>query len=178
MIGTSLLNEIIIENGKEDTDQILYDMRTHIINSLDQQGELGESRDGMDMAICRWDKKDNKLTFSGAYNPLYIVRKGELLEYKANRRPVGYYIGKNLPFTKEEIELKKGDMLYIFSDGFIDQFGGEKGKKYRTRNFKKLLLKINGLPCDEQSKALDKELADWKGDTEQVDDVCVMGVRF
>ena len=178
MIGTSLLNEIIIENGTEETDQILYDMRTHIINSLDQQGELGENRDGMDMAICRWDKKDNRLCFSGAYNPLYIIRNGELLEYKANRRPVGYYVGESISFTKEEITLKKEDMLYIFSDGFVDQFGGKKGKKYRTRNFKKLLLQISGLPCDEQNKELDKELADWKGETEQVDDVCMMGVRF
>ena len=178
MIGTSLLNEIIIENETEETDQILYDMRTHIINSLDQQGELGENRDGMDMAICRWDKKDNQLCFSGAYNPLYIIRNGELLEYKSNRRPVGFHIGKSLPFTKEEITLKKGDMLYIFSDGFIDQFGGKKGKKYRTRNFKKLLLQISDLPSKEQSKALDKELADWKGETEQVDDICIMGVQF
>jgi serine phosphatase RsbU (regulator of sigma subunit) len=132
----------------------------------------------MDMAICRWDKKINKLTFSGAFNSLYLIRNAELLEYKANRRPVGYYIGKSLPFTKEEITLKKGDMLYIFSDGFIDQFGGKKGKKYRTRNFKKLLLQISDLPCKEQSKALDKELADWKGETEQVDDICIMGVQF
>jgi serine phosphatase RsbU (regulator of sigma subunit) len=178
MIGMSLLNELIIENGLKEPDKVLFEMRGLIIKTLSQDGDVVEAKDGMDMALCRWDKKENKIIYSGAFNGLYLIRNGKLLEYKPNRRPVGYYLGKDIPFTKEEVTLEKGDMLYIFSDGFSDQFGGENGKKYSTKRYKDLLLKISALSCDEQSKALNEELTSWRGEQEQIDDVCIMGVRF
>ena len=178
MIGISLLNELIIENGLKEPDKVLFEMRGLIIKSLSQGGDVVEAKDGMDMALCRWDKKENRITFSGAFNSLYVIRNGKLVEYKSNRRPVGYFMGKDIPFTKEEVALEKGDMVYIFSDGFADQFGGSRGKKYSTRRYKELLLMVSTLSCGEQRTALDDELSRWMGEEEQVDDVCVMGVRF
>ena len=178
MIGMSLLNELIIENGLKEPDKVLFEMRGLIIKTLSQNGDVVEAKDGMDMALCRWDKKYNTITFSGAFNSLYVIRNGKLLEYKPNRRPVGYYLGKDIPFTKEEVALEKGDMLYIFSDGSTDQFGGSRGKKYSTRRYKELLIKISSLGCDEQRKAIHEELTSWMGEEEQIDDVCIMGVRF
>lgn len=178
MIGNSLLNELIVENGIKEPDKVLYEMRTNIIRSLGQKGEAGEAKDGMDMVLCRLDKKQNKLSFAGAHNSLYLFRDGELIEYRGSSRPVGYFVGRNIPFEKEEIEIQKGDMLYLFSDGYADQFGGPRGKKFMFRNFKKLLLSIHDKNMTEQQKILDKTLKDWMKGYGQVDDICVMGVRI
>jgi hypothetical protein len=105
MIGSSLLNEIVIENGIQDPSKVLYDMRTHIISSLGQTGATGEARDGMDMALCRLDKKEGKLSYAGAYNPLLLIRKGEILETKADKQPVGYHTEEQKPFTHNELKL-------------------------------------------------------------------------
>ncbi|HHZ65005.1 MAG TPA: tetratricopeptide repeat protein, partial [Flavobacteriales bacterium] len=114
MIGSSLLNEIVIENGIQEPDKVLYEIRTHIINSLGQTGATGEARDGMDMALCRLDKKEGKISYAGAYNPLCIIRNGELVEHKGTRRPIGYFLGRSIPFEKQEVNVQEGDMAYIF----------------------------------------------------------------
>nr|AOE12546.1 hypothetical protein [uncultured bacterium]CCF99360.1 serine/threonine protein kinases [uncultured Cytophagia bacterium] len=178
MIGTSLLNEFIIENNIEDTAEILTKMREQIIKSLDQKGLQGENKDGMDMALCKYDPKKGTVQYSGAYNPLLHISKNEINQLKGDSQPVGLHTGKKLPFTNKEIQVSKGDMLYIYSDGFPDQFGGEKGKKYLSGKFKKFLLSISDKPIDEQNTLIEAEFTNWIGDHEQIDDVCVMGVRI
>ncbi|HIA37699.1 MAG TPA: serine/threonine protein phosphatase, partial [Flavobacteriales bacterium] len=113
-----------------------------------------------------------------AYNPLLLIRKGEILETKADKQPVGFHTGEQKPFTHHEIKLEKGDAVYLFSDGYPDQFGGPKDKKFMMKNFKKLLLSIQDKTMNEQKTILEETMAEWKGDTEQVDDILVMGVRF
>ena len=178
MIGTSLLNEFIIENNIEDTAEVLTKMRAQIIKSLDQKGLQGENKDGMDMALCKYDPKKGTVQYSGAYNPLIHISKNEINQLKGDSQPVGLHTGKKLPFTNKEIQVAKGDMLYIYSDGFPDQFGGEKGKKYLSGKFKKFLLSISDKPIDEQDRLIKAEFTNWIGDHEQIDDVCVMGVRI
>jgi len=178
MIGTSLLNEFIIENNLEDTAEVLTKMREQIIKSLDQKGLQGENKDGMDMALCKYDPKKGTVQYSGAYNPLIYISKNEINQLKGDSQPVGLHTGKKLTFTNKEIQVAKGDMLYIYSDGFPDQFGGEKGKKYLSGKFKKFLLSISDKPIDEQNTLIKAEFANWIGDHEQIDDVCVMGVRI
>ena len=167
----------LVHRGFTEVNDILYEMRGQIIKYLDQKGDEGETRDGMDMALCKMDLKKNKLSYAGAFNPLYLIRDGELKEFKATRRPVSYFLGKGMPFEKVDIKLKKGDLLYIFSDGYADQFGGPKGRKFMYGKFKKLFLSIQKKEMSEQKKVLEKTIKDWMGDHEQIDDICVMGVR-
>ena len=178
MIGYSLLNEIVIESGVKETDQIVTQLSNQIKSSLEQKGALEESRDGMDMIFCRWNKNKNELMYTGAKNTLHIVRNGEIIEYPADQRPVGYETGRNIPFTKTNIQLIKGDMLYLFSDGYADQFGGKRGKKFKSNKLKELLIEISSLSIADQYESLETKFIDWKGDFEQVDDVCIMGIRI
>ena len=177
MIGTSLLNEIIIEKEIKDTDKILHEMRAQIIKSLGQEQEGGQ-KDGMDISLCKLNMKNKSVEFSGAHNSLVHVRDEELKTYRGDHLPVGLLLGDKKPFTKHKVKLKKDDMLYIYSDGYQDQFGGERGKKYMAAKFKNQLLKISKETEDQQLSLLDKEFSSWIKDYEQVDDVCVMGVRI
>ena len=177
MIGTSLLNEIIIEKGIKDTDKILFEMRTQIIRSLNQEEE-GAQKDGMDISLCKLNMKNKIVEFSGAHNSLIHISGEELKTYRGDHQPVGLLLGDKKPFTKHKVKLKKDDMLYIYSDGYQDQFGGEKGKKYMAAKFKKQLSKMSKETEDEQLEMLGQEFSSWINDYEQIDDVCVMGVRI
>jgi serine phosphatase RsbU (regulator of sigma subunit) len=177
MIGTSLLNEIIIEKGLKDTDKILGEMRSQIIKSLHQE-EDGGQKDGMDISLCKLNIKKKLVEFSGAHNSLIHISEDKLNNYRGDHQPVGLLLGDKKPFTKHEVKLKKNDMLYIYSDGYQDQFGGEKGKKYMGAKFKKQLLRINKESTDKQLILLEEEFKSWTHNYEQIDDVCVMGVRI
>ena len=142
----------------------------------------------MDIALVNLDKsKLNKdefeLSYSGANNPLWIIRNGEIAveEIKADKQPIGGFL-HSFPFTTKKVQLKKGDTIYVFSDGFADQFGGvserKSGKKLKSTNFKNLLISMQEMDMEEQKENLDRFFNSWKGDLEQLDDVCVMGVRF
>ena len=161
---------------------VLNELRSEIKYSLRQHGKSDESRDGMDMAMCVLDTKNKMMQFAGAFNPLYLIReingKSELKEIKADRMPVGFHNEKDTPFTNHEIQLEIGDLLYIFSDGFSDQFGGKDNKKFKTENFKNLLLKNHEQSMIEQKEILDKTLNDWMGNHDQLDDILVIGVRI
>lgn len=136
-------------------------------------------RDGMDIALCLFDTEKNIIQYSGAYNPLYIVRNGELIEYKADKLAIGSFIDyPDKVYTTHTIEVQKNDMLYIFSDGYADQFGGEKGRKYMYKHFKEFLVSIADKPVDEQRQLLDEENVRWRGEIAQLDDVIVIGVRI
>ena len=182
MLGISFLNEIVQRREITRADQVLNELRNHIKHALRQRGQPDESKDGMDMALCVIDKKNNMIQYAGANNPLYLIRDvegtPELTEIKADRMPLGYYQGKDVSFTNHDIHLETGDALYIFSDGYIDQKGGKGNKKFMSKNFKNLLLNIYDQPMFEQEKVLDRTLRDWMGNQNQMDDILVIGVRY
>lgn len=177
MIGNSLLNEVIIEDKVEDPAKVLNKLRELLIKALKQQGGEAEAKEGMDIALCKLDLDKNIIEYAGAFNPLFHVRDGKLTEYKPDSQPIGVYSDVGVPFTNHKIKLKPNDMIYISSDGYPDQFGGPKGKKFLKRRFVELLLKVSDKPIDEQENTLKNNFANWKGEEDQIDDVCVMGVR-
>ncbi|HIN40483.1 MAG TPA: hypothetical protein EYM84_09445, partial [Flavobacteriales bacterium] len=177
MIGSSFLDEAVIEKGITQPNEIFFEVRKGFIKALKQTGEKGQQKDGMDATLIAWDKK-TALQVASAFNPVLIIRKGEIEELKPDRQPVGFHTGAQKPFTHHEHKLEKGDTVYIFSDGYPDQFGGKKDKKFMMKNFKKLLLSIQDKAMNEQKTILEETMAEWRGDTEQVDDILVMGVRF
>ncbi|HXC03481.1 MAG TPA: SpoIIE family protein phosphatase, partial [Bacteroidia bacterium] len=178
IIGNSLLNEIAHETAVLEPAYILNTLRDKIILALKQHTGEQESKDGMDMALCCIDKKNGKLSFAGANNPLYIIHNNELKEFKGNKQPIGVYGDELKPFTSNEIEVSPGDLVYLFSDGYPDQFGGAKGKKFLYTRFKELLLSIGNQDMTNQKAAIDRAFQSWKGDLEQVDDVLVIGIRI
>ncbi len=177
MMGNDLLNHIVLEGHELRPQYILSHLDEDVTQTLQQEGGIEEMRDGMDMALCVWDPGHQKLWFAGAKNDLYLVRNGQLKEYKASRFPVGGYF-ENKSFEQQEIQLQKSDTLFLFSDGYPDQFGGPKGKKYMKGRFKKLLTQHAHLPIDEQHKLIDEELARWMENEEQVDDISVLGLKI
>ena len=177
MLGIRLLNEIILERGISVPNEILNQLRSSVIDALHKSENTGETKDGMDMSICSYDKKKGKLQYSGAYNPLWIIRDGELIVVKADRMPVAIYIKMN-EFSCHELECKKGDIIYLFSDGYADQFGGPEQKKYNSKTLKNTLLTIAGLSMEEQKQHLLKEFEEWKGSTKQIDDVALIGIKI
>ena len=177
MIGTSLLNEIIVEKKIKNTNRILDELRKQIIKSLNHD-DNDDQKDGMDISVCKLNFKKNLLEFSGAHNPLQVVRNGEIKTYKGDSQAVGLETVKLKPFTKHIVNLQKNDMIYIYSDGYQDQFGGEKGKKYMKSKFKKLLQKISKEEVKKQNELLELELSNWMKNEEQIDDICIMGVRI
>ncbi|MCB9173384.1 MAG: SpoIIE family protein phosphatase [Flavobacteriales bacterium] len=138
---------------------------------------VNEVRDGMDITLCNFNPKTLQLEYAGANNSLYLIRNNELIEIKGDRQPIGNYFKKK-PFTSHQLQLQKNDTIYLFTDGFADQFGGSKGKKFMYKPFKELLLTISRYPMQEQSVFLNKHFTEWKGNYEQVDDVCVIGVKI
>ena len=178
MIGNSLLNEIIIEKKIENPAEVLNSLREQIIKSLKQNDEVSETKDGMDMSLCKYNPETKKVEFAGAYNSLIHVSEDELMTIKGDSQPVSVHYAKSKSFTKKEIKVKKGDMLYLSSDGFQDQFGGIKDKKYMALKFKSFLKKISVNTSQEQLSLLKDEFNSWKGNSEQIDDVCVMGIRI
>ena len=128
----------------------------------------------MDIALCSIEGM--KLEYAGAHNPLWIIRKGEIIETKANKQPVGQFDNPK-PYTTHSFDLEQGDTIYIFSDGYVDQFGGEKGKKFKSKTFRDLLLSIQQKAMQEQKKSIENTFQNWRGDLEQLDDVCIIGVR-
>ncbi|MDK2978165.1 MAG: hypothetical protein PWP52_879 [Bacteroidales bacterium] len=178
MLGITFLNEIVNKNPEIHANEILNELRTHIISSLRQTGSIGESRDGLDIALCILNHKKRLLEYAGANNPLYLIRKGKLNEIKADRMPIGIHRKAKESFYNHEITLHKDDLIYIFSDGFIDQFGGKDGRKYLTGNFKKLLIENHQKPLSEQKQILEKTFEEWKGERKQLDDILVIGFKI
>lgn len=181
LLGISFLNEIVQRREITEAGEILNELRRQIKHSLRQHGQPDETKDGIDMALCAIDPKNRIMQYAGAFNPLYLIREeksdAELIEFKADRMPLGYYQGKDRAFTNHDIKLEIGDTFYIFSDGFIDQKGGPEQKKFMSKKFKNLLLGIHDLPLFDQKNILEKTLNSWMGEQEQIDDILVVGVR-
>jgi serine phosphatase RsbU (regulator of sigma subunit) len=167
------LNRSVREYGLTDPGEILNKTREIVIAEFEKSEE--EVKDGMDIALCSLE--GNTLKYAGANNPLWIIRNGEIIETKADKQPIGKF-EELLPYTTHIFELEKGDSIYIFSDGYVDQFGGEKGKKFKAKAFRELLLSIQDQSMDNQKTIIDEAFENWRGDLEQIDDVCVIGVRI
>jgi len=203
MLGITFLNEIVSKLPDADVlpSDILYQLRSNLIKSLHQTGKTGETKDGMDIALCIIDNQNKTLSFAGANNPLYFVRtknnannqpfvanKGikidatdthELLQVNGDKMPIGIHLGETVPFSSFEIKFSEGDRFYICSDGYVDQFGGERGGKFLSKNFRKLLLKLQNLPMEKQKNELLIQLDLWQGKNHaQVDDILVVGVEL
>jgi serine phosphatase RsbU (regulator of sigma subunit) len=177
MLGVTLLNEIV--NGKNILmpDKIIDNLRQGIIRSLRQIAGEDSVKDGMDIAVCVVDFDKNILWYAGANNPLYLVRNGELLHYRADRMPVAIHY-KMEPYTLHRIELQKGDAFYIFSDGFSDQFGGPRQRKFMSMQLRANLVEMSGMPMLKQGEQLNRIFEEWRGDSPQIDDVTIIGVRY
>lgn len=181
MLGTSFLNEIVAKLDVSHSEVVLNQLRENVIKTLNQGSkELGkeEQKDGMDMAIASIDLKTNTLEFSGANNPLVLIRDNELIEYKPDKMPIGAYVKQDIPFTRKEIQLQKDDIFYLFSDGYVDQFGGKQGRKYMKKRFKEFLLTIHKEPIEKQKQMLNEEMFNWMDGIEQIDDQIIIGMRL
>jgi serine phosphatase RsbU (regulator of sigma subunit)/uncharacterized protein HemY len=178
MVCNNALNKIIIEENESDTAKILEKVSQEVRSVFKKEGAKSEANDGMDIALCGINKQRKLLRFSGANRPLVIIRNNEVLEVDADRKSIGGAIYEDNTFSKQEIVIEKGDVIYLFSDGYVDQFGGENGKKLKSKPFKELLLSVHSLNMDVQKEKLMDAFEKWKGNLEQIDDVCVMGVKI
>jgi serine phosphatase RsbU (regulator of sigma subunit) len=177
-MGISTLNEIIANNRNLQADTVLNLLRDKTMRALHQTGKIGEAADGMDVAFCVLNKNRKMLQFAGAFNPLIIFQGGELREFRADRMPIGIHYGGEKPFTNHVITVNRGDTLYIFSDGYVDQFGGPDGVKFKMANFRNLLKEIYYRPMIEQRNILENEFEKWRGSGPQVDDITIIGIRI
>lgn len=178
MLGISFLEEIVNKRGLLDSGEILSELRVEIQRALHQKENREGTKDGMDISLCIIDYRENMIQYSGAYNDLYLIRKNELIEYPADRMPIGIYDHSDEKFTRHDLQCIPEDMIYLFSDGFADQFGGPKGKKYKYTALKEFLLKISDLPLNIQKQKLENEFHSWKGTNPQVDDVLILGLKI
>ena len=178
VICSNALNKAVREVGLEDPAEILEEVTKQVIETFEKSDH--ELKDGMDISLVALTREGEKmkLSYAGANNPIWIVRASNNLleETKATKRPVGKY-AINTPFKTRHLELFKNDTLYLFSDGYADQFGGAKNKKFKYKTLKQLLVDIQGKPLDEQATILHDSFSNWKGKMEQVDDVCIAGIR-
>ena len=175
MLNISYLTESILEKGISKPNQILDHIRSSIISSLNPEGSIEESKDGMDCVLCSFDFTNNILEYAAANNSFYIIRNNEIIHCSADKMPVGMYSDMK-PFELKSISLQKNDVVYTFTDGFADQFGGPKGKKFKYKQLEDILLNIHQLPMEEQKEILNQTFENWKGILEQIDDVLLIGI--
>ena len=178
IIGHNSLNKVVREYGYTRPSAIVDQLNNEVMKALMQRHEKAIN-DGMDLALIAFNKKNFTLEFAGAYNPLYVVRKGEVFVYKGDRFPIGMTtMDEKKNFTNQPVDIRPGDMIYMCSDGYADQFGSPDVKKYKSGNVKKLLSGIYNLPVNEQKDRLEKEILAWKGDLGQVDDILFIGTKI
>jgi sigma-B regulation protein RsbU (phosphoserine phosphatase) len=178
ILGVSFLNEIVNKAVTIRANEILNQLCGQVIKSLHQTGKKDETRDGMEMGLCVMDFSKNKLQFSGAFRPLYLIRDNELKEFRGDFMPIGIYEEEDQSFSNTEVLFQKGDIIYLFTDGYVDQLGGTERKTFRSKNFKKLLIEIHNLPMHEQKKVLDNNYKAWRGEIDQVDDILIVGIKI
>ena len=178
LLGIGLLNEIINDLNIVQPNLILNNLRDGVIKSLAQSGEDNETMDGMDIALITVDRKNQTLQYSGAFNSLILIRNNNLSEIRGDRMPVGFSLNTDIPFTNHEIEVKANDSVYLFSDGYKDQYGWRNKRKLKHNKFLELLLSIQNVPMKAQKILLENNLKNWMGDLEQIDDILVVGVQI
>jgi serine phosphatase RsbU (regulator of sigma subunit) len=179
IVGNNQLNHAVNVRGAEKPDEILNALNEGVTRALRQTRISSSVKDGMDIALINIDHKNKILQFAGAYNPMYLVRNDELIQVKADKFPVGGYMGEKLKsFTLHEFDIQKGDVVYIFSDGFADQFGGDDDSKFLIKRFRDLLFRIHKEPMNDQKEILNQIYEDWRGNETQIDDILVIGIRM
>ncbi|MFZ9848441.1 MAG: PP2C family protein-serine/threonine phosphatase, partial [Flavobacteriales bacterium] len=176
LLNISFLNELIVEKNISSPAKILNEQRKQIIKALNPNG-TENSQDGMDCVLCEYDLDSLTLKFAAANNSLWIIRQNRIMEFKGDKMPVGKHLERNEDFTEQAIELEHGDVIYAFTDGVADQFGGEEGKKFKYKQLANLLLSIHHLPLDDQKEIIQQAINAWKGNREQTDDMLVFGVK-
>ncbi|MFC2138657.1 response regulator, partial [Bacteroidota bacterium] len=184
MLGIAFLNEIVNKIGINKhirafkASEVLNQLRDQVIQSLHQDYDMDHLKDGMDISLCILDIEHRHLQYAGAHNPVYIIRNSELIQLTADKMPIGIYKSLNESFKNHEIDIEIGDYLYLFSDGYYDQFGGEENKKYMIKSFKELLLEIHQKPMQEQLSVLENTIEDYKGENDQMDDMLIIGIKI
>ena len=178
ILGIAYLNEILSKSAVVRANEILNQLRGQVIKSLRQTGKADEARDGMEIALCVVDFEKKKLQYSGAFRPLYLIRENELMEFKGDSMPIGFYDDEDLSFKNEELNFLENDIIYMFSDGYVDQLGGPDRKTFKSGKFKQLLTEIHKKTLQEQKEILENQFEEWKNNIEQIDDIMVMGIRF
>lgn len=175
IVGYNALMRIVTEHALLFPNQILDQLRDLVLDAFRGKGQE-EIKDGMDISLCRLDFESQKLHFSGAYNGCVVIRNEEIIELKADKQPIGQFENA-FSFSIQTIDVQENDMIYVFTDGFVDQFGGEKGKKLKSKGFKDLLIQASAMNVSQQQELFASFFDSWKADYEQLDDVCVFGVR-
>ena len=177
LVGYNILKDILNNTNVTKPSEILDSLRDGIMNTLKADDTGKQAKDGMDMTLCAINYDTLELQYAAAFNPMCLIRNGELILYQANKFPIGSFIGDKVNFDNHVIQLIPGDQIFIFSDGYADQFGGPNGKKFMVGNFRKLLAQVAPLESNTQKEKLDQTLLSWQGGQEQVDDVLVIGVK-
>jgi serine phosphatase RsbU (regulator of sigma subunit) len=178
IVGQNILNQAVNEHGLTKPSLVLNALNKNVSRTLSDNGE-DQIKDGMDIALCSFNKKNMQLQFAGAFNPLWILRGEEIIEIKGSKFPIGSFLENTIQnYQNHEIQMIKGDIIYIFTDGYADQFGGPKGKKFKYKNIKKLLLDNKHETMKRQKEILSQTLDAWKGELEQIDDILIIGVKI
>ena len=178
IMGINFLNEIVNQSDTIKANEILNELRDQLIKSLGQTGRRDETKDGMEMALCIIDTKKKQIQFSGAFHPMYLIRNEELIVIKGDPMPIGKYNETEVPFTNKEMPFNENDMIYLFTDGYVDQIGGLDRKTFKSIQFKKLLKEIHYRPLKEQKEILLEEHGIWRAGLEQIDDIMILGVKL
>ena len=178
ILGISFLNEILQTENNLKANRVLNLMREKVMKALHQTGSSTEKKDSIDLALCIIDCATGEMQYSGANRPLIMVRNGELSEFKSDKMTIGIAPLRETPFTNINIDTRPGDSFYLFSDGFSDQFGEITDKKFKHIHFKRIIESVQGLSMAQQKQHLENEFNDWKGSTQQIDDVLVFGFQL
>jgi serine phosphatase RsbU (regulator of sigma subunit)/HAMP domain-containing protein len=177
LVGANGLNSAVHQHKLDTPSEILNALNTYVSDSLNKGDQDSKIRDGMDMTLCAVDYDTLTLEYAGANNPLYIIRDGEFVITKADKFAIASFLPNEMNYQNHSIQLQKGDAVYVFSDGYADQFGGDRGKKFMYKNFRNLLLEIHQKSVEEQQEILNTEMSKWQGDVEQVDDILIIGLK-
>lgn len=178
IMGINFLNEIVNKSESIRANEILNELREHMIKSLGQTGQRDEAKDGMEMALCVVDFDNRQIQFSGAFRPMYLISKGELLVINGDRMPIGIYYEEERSFTNKELPFSEDDIIYLFTDGYVDQIGGLQRKTFKSKKFKELLKEVSHKPMAEQKLILREEHEIWRSGQEQIDDIMVFGIKL
>ena len=178
IMGINFLNEIVSQSDTIIANEILNELRKQLIKSLGQTGRRDEAKDGMEMALCIVDPDNKQIQFSGAFRPMYLIKDEELIVIKGDPMPIGKYNENEMPFTNKEVQFNENDMIYLFTDGYVDQIGGLDRKTFKSIQFKKLLKEIHYKPLKEQKSILEEEHGIWRAGQEQIDDIMILGIRL